>query len=91
VLTVPDMRTKLALQIDGLGFGFLPVELARDPIADGRLIEKQVEEPRAAEPVHLAWRSGEEGAALAWWRERLRQPGTLGRLTACWHEDFRPG
>jgi len=81
-LTVPDMRSKLALQIAGLGFGFLPRGLARDALADGRLVEKHVEEPRAAETVHLAWRSGEEGAALAWWRERLRQPGTLDRLLA---------
>lgn len=79
-LTVPDMRSKLALQVAGMGFGFLPEFLARDPIRAGLLVEKQVEEPRAAEKIHLAWRSGEEGAALAWWIERMRRPGTLERL-----------
>ncbi|WP_310052474.1 LysR substrate-binding domain-containing protein [Agrilutibacter niabensis] len=81
-LTVPDMRTKLALQISGLGFGFLPEPVARGAIRAGLLVEKQVEEPRAAETVRLAWRSGEEGAALAWWIARMSGQGTLGRLIA---------
>lgn len=81
-LTVPDMRSKLALQMSGLGFGFLPEPLARGPIRAGLLVEKQVEEPRAAETIRLAWRSGEEGAALAWWVDRMSTPGTLDRLSA---------
>lgn len=81
-LTVPDMRTKLALQISGLGFGFLPEPLARGALRDGLLVEKQVTEPRSAEAIHLAWRSGEEGAALDWWIARMRSPGTLDGLFA---------
>lgn len=89
-LTVPDMRSKFALQVAGLGFGFLPEPLARGAIRAGRLVEKEVEEPRAAETIHLAWRSGEEGAALAWWIERMRRPGTLDRLFASCSE-YAPG
>lgn len=81
-LTVPDMRSKLALQASGLGFGFLPEPLARASIRAGLLVEKQVEEPRAAETIYLSWRSGEEGAALAWWIDRMSRPGTLDRLFA---------
>ena len=33
---------------------------------------KNVEEPKPDETFHLAWRSGETGAALDWWRERAR-------------------
>lgn len=80
-LTVPDMRSKLALQMSGLGFGFLPEPLARGPIRAGLLVEKHVEEPRAPETIRLAWRSGEEGAALAWWVDRMSVPGTLDRLS----------
>jgi DNA-binding transcriptional LysR family regulator len=89
-LTVPDMRTKFALQLAGLGFGFLPVALARGAIRAGLLVEKQVEEPRGTETIQLVWRSGEEGAALAWWIERMKQPGTLDRLFASCRE-YAPG
>jgi DNA-binding transcriptional LysR family regulator len=74
-LTVPDMATKLAMQIACLGFGFLPEAIARTAIASGQLLVKAVEEPRAAETLHLAWRSGEDGQALRWWLSRLRSWG----------------
>ena len=72
-LTVPDIDSKLRFQLAGLGFGFLPEGLARPAIDAGQLIEKQVEEPRAPETIRIAWRSDESGAALDWWRSRLRQ------------------
>lgn len=76
-LTVPDMPSKYRLQLAGLGFGFLPEPYARAALASGRLVRKAVEEPKADEVFQLAWRSGEEGAALAWWRERMRRPGVF--------------
>jgi hypothetical protein len=30
----------------------------------------------------MAWRTGEEGAALKWWRERLRAAPPLERMLA---------
>jgi DNA-binding transcriptional LysR family regulator len=81
-LTVPTMQAKLAFQVAGFGFGFLPEACARSAIAAGLLVEKQVEEKRAPETFYLAWRTGEEGAALKWWRERLLQPGLLARLSS---------
>ena len=81
-LTVPTMDVKLALQVAGFGFGFLPQPCARTAIAAGLLVEKQVDELRAPEQFYLAWRTGEEGAALKWWRERLLQPGIFARLCA---------
>lgn len=79
-LTVPDMQAKLGMQLAGFGFGFLPEPSARPAIGAGLLVEKQVEEARAPEPLYVAWRVGEEGAALRWWRERTRQPDLYGRL-----------
>jgi DNA-binding transcriptional LysR family regulator len=79
-LTVPTMEAKLALQVAGFGFGFLPEPCARAAIVAGLLVEKQVDELRAPEQFYLAWRTGEEGAALKWWRERLLQPGIFARL-----------
>ncbi|MES2018106.1 MAG: LysR family transcriptional regulator [Pseudomonadota bacterium] len=82
-LTVPTMAAKFALQVAGFGFGFLPQPCARQAIGAGLLVEKQVDEVRAPETFYLAWRTGEEGAALKWWRERLLQEGTFTRL--CQH------
>ncbi|WP_317205116.1 LysR substrate-binding domain-containing protein [Janthinobacterium sp.] len=81
-LSVPDMRAKLDYQLAGLGFGFLPEPCARAAIAAGLLVEKQVAEPKPAETFHLAWRAGEDGAALRWWSERMRAPGLFERLLA---------
>ncbi len=79
-LTVPTMQLKVAMQVAGLGFGYLPEPCARDLIRRGLLVEKQVEEMRQPETFYLAWRIGEEGAALRWWIERMQQPGLLLRL-----------
>ncbi len=79
-LTVPNMAVKLAMQLSGLGFGFLPEPLARTAIDSGRLVVKAVDEPRSAETLHLAWRSGEDGQALLWWLARLRSSNRLPAL-----------
>jgi DNA-binding transcriptional LysR family regulator len=81
-LTVPDMQTKYDFQLAGLGFGFLPEPWARPAIEAGRLVVKEVEEPRPDETMFMAWRTGEEGAALKWWRERLRAASPLARMLA---------
>lgn len=79
-VTVPGLMDKLRFQIEGLGVGFLPEAWARAAIGAGLLVEKAVVEPRPPERLYLAWRSGEQGAALAWWTDRLRQTDLLGRL-----------
>jgi len=76
-VTVPDMVSKFRLQCAGLGFGFLPEPYVQQAVRDGRLVIKQVEEPKPEETFWLAWRTGEEGAALRWWRERLQRPEVL--------------
>jgi DNA-binding transcriptional LysR family regulator len=81
-LTVPTMQLKYAFQLAGVGCGFLPEPCARAAIARGLLVEKQVEETRPPETFYLAWRSGDDGAALRWWRERMLQPGLFERLCA---------
>ena len=79
-LAVPDMTTKYEFQVRGLGFGFLPEAWARPAIERGMLVEKQVVEPKAAETFYLAWRSGEDGAALRWWIERMRTSSPFARM-----------
>jgi DNA-binding transcriptional LysR family regulator len=79
-LTVTDMRSKLAFQVAGLGFGFLPEPTARAAISAGLLVEKEVEEPKPPETFYLAWRTGEQGAALQWWIDRMRRDAALERM-----------
>ncbi|HVJ39507.1 MAG TPA: LysR family transcriptional regulator [Stenotrophomonas sp.] len=95
VLSVPDMRGKFALQLAGLGCGFLPEPCARAAIANGALVALEVDEPKPDETFYLAWRTGEQGQALAWWQRRLRTPGVfddwLQRLAATEYSAVRPG
>ncbi len=71
VLTVPDMYYKIALQRAGLGVGYLPLHMTREDVAAGRLIIKQVVEPKPSASMFLAWRTGHRGKALEWWVKRL--------------------
>ena len=80
--TVPDLRSKYDYQLRGLGFGFLPEPYARSAIAEGRLVTKAVAEPKPDENFYLVWRTGEDGRAMDWWRERARQPDRLAQLLA---------
>ena len=74
-LMVPDGATRLAAILAGTGCGFISRALAEAFVRRGELVALNV----AAEPPPrssmLAWRSGESGRALRWWRERLLQPG----------------
>jgi DNA-binding transcriptional LysR family regulator len=79
-LSVPDMQTKYQFQLAGLGFGFLPEPWVRADIERGFLIEKKVEESKPDETLYLAWRTGEEGAALKWWKDRLRKSTPITRM-----------
>lgn len=79
-VTVPDIAAKLAFQVAGHGFGYLPERLARAAIAAGRLVVKATAEERGDERLYLAWRSDDDGAALRWWIDRLRRPGRLAAL-----------
>ena len=81
-LTVPDMRAKIALQKAGVGFGFLPEPFARAAVKRRELLLREVDESKPPETFHLAWRTGESGAALQWWLDRARSQGMLDRLIA---------
>jgi DNA-binding transcriptional LysR family regulator len=75
VLTVPDVATKVAAHVAGLGVGYLLEDLARPELAAGRLLIREVAEPRPALPLHLAWNSRHEGKALQWFVARLGEIG----------------
>lgn len=81
VLSVPDMQTKLAAQLAGLGCGFLPIGWARPHIDAGRLIVKIVEEDKAQGQMGYAWRTAERGKALKWFLQQLEDAQVRATLT----------
>jgi len=75
LLTVPDMRAKVAAQIAGLGVGNMPALTANPYVDSGQLVIKQVTDSRAAVPMHIAWSSKQKtmGKAQSWLVKRLSQ------------------
>lgn len=72
-LAVPSMGAKIAAQRAGLGIGWLPRARIASLLARGELVEKPVADPREPNLLYVAWRGDQEGRALDWWLERLRQ------------------
>ncbi|MEY2632554.1 MAG: hypothetical protein RIR00_1208 [Pseudomonadota bacterium] len=70
-LTVPDLASKLAAQVAGLGVGYLPRHLAAAALARGELLEKELASAKPVMPLFLAWRQDHAGRALQWFVERL--------------------
>ncbi|MBI3095584.1 MAG: LysR family transcriptional regulator [Rhodocyclales bacterium] len=78
-ITVSNIEAKIALQIAGLGYGFLPRCRIDAALTQRQLVAREVAEVRANEPLWLAWSLEGEGEAQKWWRARLQAPGALGR------------
>lgn len=70
-ITVFDFKTKLELQISGLGCGYLPRYLAQRFIETGALVEKQVMAQNHSESVWVGWNEQTAGLASAWWRDEI--------------------
>ncbi|MDM2738321.1 LysR substrate-binding domain-containing protein [Citrobacter sp. Ct235] len=70
-ITVFDFKTKLELQISGLGCGYLPRYLAQRFLESGALIEKKVVAQMLFEPVWMGWNEQTAGLASAWWRDAI--------------------
>lgn len=81
-ITVPTLRAKLRLQVEGLGVGYLPAPCAQGLINAGVLLRRRVDNERTPETMSVAWRVGAQGKALAWWRERLSDRDTIAALLA---------
>lgn len=79
-LAVPGMRAKVLAQRDGLGVGWLPRRRVATLLKSGQLVEKRMADPREPNVLYVAWRSDQEGRALAWWLEQFRQPRLAKRL-----------
>ena len=82
VLRVPDIRAKASAQVAGLGIGHLPRWIADPEITAGRLVAMKLADPRAAMPLHIAWRTRQIGKALEWFLAELAKNAEIEALTA---------
>lgn len=73
VFTVPDIQTKIAAHIQGLGAGYMPKQMAMRYVAEGKLVIKKVTEPKGEVQFFLAWRSRQQGRSLQWFIDALKQ------------------
>jgi len=73
-ITVASLADKLCCMRAGLGHGFVPRANVDDLLRRGALCELPTEEGRPGEHFWLAWRAGQGGEALKWWRARLTRP-----------------
>ena len=80
VLTVPDLESKVAAQLAGLGCGYLPAHAAAPLIKEGRLVAKDVDEIKPSGNLYYAWRSREKGKALRWFLQRLENQDVRAAL-----------
>jgi DNA-binding transcriptional LysR family regulator len=84
VFTVASVQAKIEAQLRCLGCGFVPEPLAREHIAAGRLVVKEVARQRHQAHFGYAWRSQSiggarkpaQGLALQWWLKQLERPAT---------------
>lgn len=62
-IKVPNLHTKLACHLRGLGVGFLPKTLCQPYLDDGTLIQREVSHNRQPSPLCLAWKNATMGKA----------------------------
>lgn len=70
-ITVFDFKTKLELQMGGLGCGYLPRYLAQRFLESGALVEKRVVVGSSPESVWIGWNEQTAGLASAWWCQEI--------------------
>ncbi|AWY39771.1 LysR family transcriptional regulator [Pseudomonas putida] len=80
VMAVPTMRAKILAQCAGLGVGWLPRHRIKSLLENGTLIEKNMADPREPNVLYAGWRGDQDGRALNWWLEQLKQPRLANRL-----------
>jgi DNA-binding transcriptional LysR family regulator len=81
VLTLPSLGAKREAQLRGLGCGWLPEPMVREPLLRGLLVAKDTYDQRRV-TLHYAWRtSGQPPAkALSWWLGQLKSDTTKRAL-----------
>lgn len=64
-IIVPNISTKLACHLKGLGIGFLPKSICQPYLDSGDLIACQVANERKPSPLSLAWKKAHMGKVMS--------------------------
>ncbi len=71
-ILVPDIRTKLACHVDGLGVGFLPLAMVEPYLRRGELVELTLTDtPRSDSPMSIAWARKDQNGRINQWLRGL--------------------
>ncbi|MBU2952367.1 LysR substrate-binding domain-containing protein [Marinobacter sp. F3R08] len=70
-LTVANIDQKIAIQVAGLGVGWLPLARISTQLEEGELIIKEVQAARQPVTLYLARHAEDQGKALMWFWDRL--------------------
>ena len=76
-LTVANIDQKIAIQVAGLGVGWLPKARIIEELDQGKLVIKEVQEARQPIKLHLARHAEDQGKALMWFWNRLSSEGAI--------------
>ncbi len=77
---VPDSDAKLKAHLAGLGIGYLPRFRAGPYLATGELVEIDVDLVRTDHSHYVAWHSSNQGRALHWFIDALREDNPFARM-----------
>ncbi|HAS76910.1 MAG TPA: LysR family transcriptional regulator, partial [Marinobacter adhaerens] len=76
-LTVANIDQKIAIQVAGLGVGWLPRARISAELKEGKLVIKEVQESRQPIKLQLARHAEDQGKALMWFWDRLSAEGAV--------------
>jgi DNA-binding transcriptional LysR family regulator len=79
-LTVSSHEAKMALQLAGLGVGYLPACVAQPYLDRGELVAKQLATPTTPRTFYLGWHADHQGEAMSWWIKNLSSTNTLAEM-----------
>lgn len=79
-IQVPDFNTKCQCQILGEGIGFLPDYMVKEHAKSGRLVVKNIQNPRQDSNMLLATQHSATGQVTQWIRKSFTDNGVLADL-----------
>lgn len=79
-IQVPDFNTKCQCQILGEGIGFLPDYMVEEPVKNGFLIIKKIQNPRQDSNMLLATQHSATGQVTQWIKNEFQPKGILSEL-----------
>lgn len=73
-ITVPSIDKKIEAHLLGLGVGYLPIHRIEQELQTGELVALTLAQPEErSHDLCVAWRKDNEGKALAWFIEEIKQ------------------